>query len=93
MIASSSSALCDHAHDYEGRRIVHCNHCGQRFSLDSSRSTRGGSEVPNFKTDLLNKSGALSGSKAVIQVVENKFKAVFGKGKENAGHESEDPAS
>ena len=89
--SNSSSALCDHAHDYEGRGIVHCNHGGQRFSLDSSRSTRGGSEVPSL--DLLVESGALSGSKAVIQVVESKFKAVFGKGKENAVHESEDPTS
>ena len=88
---NSSSALCEH--DYEGRGIVHCNHCGQRFSMDSSRSTRGGSEVPSFKTDLLNENGAPSGSKVVIQVVENKIKAVFGKAKENAAQESEDPAS
>ena len=92
---SFSSALCEQAHDYEGRDVVHCNHCGQHSSLDSSRSTRGGSEVPNFKTDILNRKGALlmPEIKDVIHVIGNKFKAVFGNGKEYVGHESEKPAS
>ena len=89
---SPACTLCDQAHDDEGRSVIHCNHCGQRFSLDSSRSTRGGSEVPTFKAGLLNEKGALE-SKGLIQFVGNKFKAVFGKGKENNGHESEELAS
>ena len=35
----------------------------------------------------------MSDSKGVIQAVGNKFKAVFGKGKENKGHETEKPAT
>ena len=35
----------------------------------------------------------MSDSKGVIQAVGSKFKAVFGKGKENKGHEIEKPAS
>lgn len=92
---SPACGLCDQAHDAEGRDVVPCNHCGQRFSLDSSRSTRGGSEVPTIRTNLLKEKGALpmSDSKGVIQAVGNKFKAVFGKGKENKGHETEKPAT
>lgn len=88
---SPPCALCDQARDVEGRDIVSCTHCGQRFSLDSSRSTRGGSDVPNLKTNLLSEKGALPmlDSKGVIRAVGNKFKAVFGKGKENKRHETE----
>ncbi len=87
--------VCDQGHNTDGHDAVPCDHCGQRFSLDSSRSTRGGSEVPTLKAYLLDEKGALpiSDSKGVIQAVGNKFKAVFGKGKENRGHETEKPAT
>lgn len=81
-------ALCDQSQDAKGRSFIPCNHYGQHFSLDSSRSTRGGSEVPALKTDLLDEKGA-----GVIKTVGNRFKAVFGKGKENKGHNTEEPAS
>ena len=88
-------ALCDQTRETEGRDIVNCNHCGQRVSLDSSRSTRGGSDVPNLKTYLLNKKGTLpmSDNKGVRHAVGIKFKAVFWKGKENKRHEIEKLAS
>ena len=74
---------------------VSCKHCDQRFSLDSSRSTRGGSEVPLLNAHSLSKEGGLSLSdgKGVIQAVGNRVKAVFGKGKENKVHGTESPAS
>lgn len=92
---SPACAVCDQAHDAEGLEVVQCNDCGQRFSLDSSRSTRGGSEVPTLKINLLDEKGALpmSDSKGVLQAVGNKFKSVFGKGKENQGHNIEKAAS
>lgn len=92
---SPSCSLCDQAHDAEGRGVVPCNRCGQRFSLDSSRSTRGGSEVPTMRTNLLKEEEALpmSDGKGVIHAVGNKLKAVFGKSKENKGHETEKPAA
>lgn len=50
--------------------------------------------MPSCKTDILEKTNALlvPEIKDVIQVVGNKFKAVFGNGKENMGDESERPA-
>ncbi|CAF9918694.1 hypothetical protein IMSHALPRED_004378 [Imshaugia aleurites] len=92
---SHACALCDQAQDAEGRDVVPCNHCGQRFSLDSSRSTRGGSEVPILNINHLNEKRAfpMPDSKGMVQAVGSRFKAAFGKGKENKGHEAEDPAS
>ena len=86
-------ALYYRAHDIEECDVVPSDHCHQRVSLDSSRSTRGGSEVPRPKVNLLNERGAfpLSEAKGVVKSVGNKFMAVFGKGKENKGPETENP--
>ena len=89
---SPACALCE-THDAEGHDVVPCNHCGQRFSLDSSRSTRGGSEVPAFKTNLRNEKGTFMSDTKIVQAVGSKIKAVFGKGKENKRRETEMPAS
>lgn len=84
--------LCDQGQDVKRPDIVPCEHCCQRFSLDSSRSTRGGSEVPNCN---INEEGIfpVSNSMGVVKAVGNRFKAVFGKGKEDKGLESEQNAS
>lgn len=85
-------ALCDQGQDVKRPDVVPCEHCRQRFSLNSSRSTRGGSEVPSCN---INEEGTfpVSESVGVIKAVGNKFKAVFGKGKEDKGLESEQHAS
>ena len=85
--------LSNQALDAEECDVVACDHCRQRVSLDSSRSTRGGSEVPRPKVNLLNERGAfpLYETKGIIKSVRKKFKAVFGKGKENKGLETENP--
>ncbi|CAD6581408.1 MAG: hypothetical protein ASARMPREDX12_000453 [Alectoria sarmentosa] len=90
MDISPACLLCDQSHNAEGSHVVPCEQCGQRFSLDSSRSTRGGSEVPTLRTNFLDEEETLpsSDSMGVIQAVGNKFKAVFGKEKENKGHET-----
>lgn len=48
-----------------------------------------------MRTNLLKEEEALpmSDGKGVIHAVGNKLKAVFGKGKENKGHETEKPAA
>lgn len=86
-------ALYYRAHDAEECDVVPSDHCHQRVSLDSSRSTRGGSEVPRPMVNLLNERGAfpLSEAKGVVKSVGNKFMAVFGRGKENKGPETENP--
>ena len=88
-------ALSDQAQDAEGRDVAPCSHCGQWFSVDSSRSTRGGSEVPILKIDSLTERVVLRmpDSKGVIQAVGSKVKAVFGKGTENKKPEPAKPAS
>lgn len=90
MDISPACLLCDQSHDAEGSHIVPSEQRGQRFSLDSSRSTRGGSEVPSLRTNFLDEEETLacSDSKGVIQAVGNKLKAMFGKEKENKGHET-----
>ena len=97
MTDGPACALCGQALDAEGGAGggVSCRHCGQRVSLDSSRSTRGGSEVPLLNAVSLNKGGALSlaDGKGVMQAVGNRVKAVFGKGKENKVFGIETPAS
>ena len=97
MTDGPACALCGQALDAEGGGGVSCRRCDQRVSLDSSRSTRGGSEVPLLNARSLNREGglALSDGKGVIQAVGNRVKAVFGKGKENKGHgtETQTPAS
>lgn len=84
--------LCNQGQDVKRPDVVPCDHCRQRFSLDSSRSTRGGSEVPNCN---INEEGTfpVSNSMGVVKAVGNRFKAVFGKGKEDKGLESEQHAS
>ena len=79
---------CTHNQGGEGCDVIPCKHCGQGFSLDSSRSTRGGSEVP-VKVHPLNERGnfPLFDRKGVIKTVGNRFKAVFTKGKENGAFE------
>ena len=81
--------LCNQTHE---RDLVPCDHCHQRFSLDSSRSTRGGSEVPGPQINLLSEDEAIpvSDTRAVVKAVGNKFKAVFGKGQENKEFENEE---
>ena len=88
MEISPSRSLCDSVHDAQRRDVVFCNHCGQRFSLISSRSTRGGSEVPNLK---IHPQGGfpMFDSKGVMKAVGSKLKAVFSKGKENPRLETE----
>ena len=95
MELSCVCALCDQAQDAEGRDVASCSHCGQRFSVDSSRSTRGGSEVPILRIDSLTERATLHmpDSKGVIQAVGSKVKAVFGKGTENKKPEPAKPAS
>ena len=84
--------LCNQTHEPD---LVACDHCHQRFSLDSSRSTRGGSEVPGPQVNLLSEDEAIpvSDTRAVVNAVGNKFKAVFGKGKENKESKNEESAS
>ena len=84
--------LCNQIHE---RDLVPCDRCNQRFSLDSSRSTRGGSGVPGPQINLLSEDEAIpvSDTRAVVKAVGNKFKAVFGKGMENKEFENEEPAS
>ena len=84
-----TSFLCNQS---EERDLVPCDHCHQRFSLDSSRSTRGGSEVPGPQINLLSEDEAIpvSDTRAVVKAVGNKFKAVFGKGQENKEFENEE---
>ena len=92
---SPPDAFCNLPHDAGGRDKVPRNRCGERISLDSSRSTRGGSEVPNFKISFLNKQEGLpmSDSKKAIKAVGSKFKAVFAKGRENKGLGIKKPVS
>ena len=78
--------LCNKTYE---RDLVPCDHRHQRFSLDSSRSTRGGSEVPDPQIKAI----PVSDTRAVVKAVGNKFKAVFGKGKENKEFENGEPAS
>ena len=87
-----SSAPCNLNHDDGGRDDVSCNHCGQHFSLISSRSTRGSSEVPNPKTRLVSEE-ATTDAKGIIKGVGTKFKAVFGRGKENRELKTEEATS
>ena len=91
MQTSSTSALCDQGQDVEQRDPVPCDHYRQRFSLDSSRATRGGSEVPDSKINLLNEKGIFPGSDSmgVVKAVASRLKAVFGKERENKGVETE----
>ena len=88
-------SICNRAHNVNERDMVPCDHCHQRFSLDSSRATRGGSEVPGPKINLLSEEELFSGSDTmgVVKAVGNKFKAVFGKGRENKELETDKPAS
>ena len=76
----------DSVHDTHGRDVVSANHSLQHFSLDSFRSTRGGSEVPNVMIDP-QVTPPMYDSKAVMKAVGSKLKAVFYKGKENLGLE------
>ena len=84
MDISPACSLCNSVHDAQGGDVVSCNHCGQHSSLDSSRSTRGGSEVPDLT---IHSQGAstMHDSKRVIKAVGSKLKAVLSKGKENLG--------
>lgn len=95
MAGNTDCISCIHNQGAGGCDVVPCKHYGQRFSLDSSRSTRGGSEVPIFGIHLLNEKSAypMSDGKGVRKTVGNRFKAVFTKGKENGVLETERPAS
>ena len=80
--------LCNQIYEPD---LLACDHCHQRFSLDSSRSTRGGSEVPGPQISLLSEDETIpmSDTRAVVNAVGHRFKAVFGKGRENKEFENE----
>lgn len=90
-----ADVLCNQAHDADGREFVPPNRYGHRLSLDSSRSTRGGSEVPNLGICYVKEkeNPPVSDGKGVILIVGTKFKAAFGKGNQNKGVETEKDAS
>ena len=84
--------ISNSVHDARGRDVVSGNHSVQHFSLDSFRSTRGGSEVPNLTVDPQGAS-PMYDSKGVMKAVGSKLKAVFSKGKENLRLETEKAGS
>lgn len=78
-------AFGDVTHDVEGREIEECRHCGVYESMDSSRSTRGGSDVPAPKASRLNekKSFSTADSFGKMHSIVAKVKRSFRGGKEN----------